>query len=130
MNFSEITNNENFKISLNCYHDLCIFAHWIQESLKWASTQTHYHKLDEWCNPYWNEIGKNLNKYGFVNGIGCNCTNYDCRLWWLIYGYDSVHDPNLITNVERHHASASECAKAALMRIEQLCEYFQKHQFD
>lgn len=130
MKFTEITNDENFKISLNCYHDLCMFAHWIQNSLEWASPGTHYYKLDEWIIPYWNEIDKNLNKYGFVNGVGCKCTNYDCKLWWLIFGYNPVHDSNLITKVERHHASALERAKAGLMTIEELCEYFQKHQFD
>jgi hypothetical protein len=128
--FEKIVNNNDFKISLNCYHDLCLFAQWIHESLTSASPITHYHKLNIWLDEYWGKTYKNLHKYGFVNGVGCSCENYDCKLWWEISGFDPIHSPHLKTNVARHHASALERANAVLIEIEQLCEHFQNKQFE
>jgi hypothetical protein len=128
--FEEIVNNNDFRISLNCYHDLCLFAQWIQESSTSASPITHYHKLNIWLDEYWGKTYKNLHKYGFVNGVGCSCENYDCKLWREISGFDPVDSSHLKTNVARHHASALERANAALIEIEQLCEYFQNKQFE
>jgi len=109
-------------ITLNCYHDLCIFHQWLQEASKWASMDTHYQELDEWWKPYNKCIGNNLDKYGFVNGVGA--PNDDAKLWWLIYGSDPVDSPNLKTKVARHHASAWERNEVMILEIGYLCDQF------
>lgn len=112
----------NLNITLNCYHDLCLFHQWLQEASNWASKDTHYQQLEEWWKPYNQCIHDNLNKYGFVNGVGA--PNDDAKLWWLIYQVDPTWSPNLKTQVSRHHASAHERNEVMVVEIGYLCEHF------
>lgn len=110
-------------ITLNCYHDLCHFHQWLQEASNWASKNTHYQQLDDWWQPYNQIIHNNLDKYGFVNGVGA--PNDDAKIWWLIYGSDPCWSPNLKTPVSNHHASAHERNEVMILEISYLCDYFQ-----
>lgn len=110
-------------ISLNCYHDLANFAQWLQDASVWASKQTHYQDLDIWFNTVNRIIQANLDKYGFINGVGP--TNNDSKLWWCIYALDPTSSPNLQTSVASHHASAWERNQVLIMEIEYLIDCFE-----
>lgn len=118
----QITDCLDLDITLNCYHDLCLFHQWLQEASEWASMDTHYQELDEWWKPYHQIIDVNLKKYGFINGVGA--PNDDAKLWWNICGSDPAWSPNLITQVANHHSSAWSRNEVMILEIGYLCDQF------
>lgn len=114
-------------ISLNCYHDLHMFALWLDYARDWASKETHYQNLDQWFKNINQCIHNNLNKYGFINGKGP--TNNDSKLWWTIYQIDPTTSPNLKTTVENHHSSAFERNEVMIIEIEKIIKNFENKIF-
>jgi hypothetical protein len=109
-------------ISLRCYHDICMYALWLYAAKEWASMDTHYHELDKWTKSSNDIIRDNLYKYGFINGQGS--TNNDSEFWWKIYQLDPTLSPNIVSNVQKHHASAWERNNCLWLEIEYLIQHF------
>jgi hypothetical protein len=103
-------------VSDDAYNDLNGFISIIESQIDVASKQTHYHKLNDWCDTIYGFVHAMLKKHKFVNG-GKN-QNPDARFWWGIYGVvSSIHlSPHLKTQVALHHSSAWERNEA--LRIE------------
>jgi len=110
-------------ISVKCKHQLFDLLVWLEDSLSWASKETHYQNLEVWWKAYNDKIRTYLNINGFKNGDKEYNDNLpDVRFWWTIYGYD----PTLSPDVATHHASAFERATTALLDLNHLYEQITK----
>jgi hypothetical protein len=114
-------------ISIRCKHQLFDFLIWLEDSLLWASKETHYQDLDVWVKGCDQKISNYLKDNGFINGDrDHNDKLPDVRFWWTIYGYDPTNSPNLKTSVRPHHASAFERASATLSDLNHVFEQLTK----
>lgn len=86
-----------------------------------ASKGTHYHKLDEWSKPVYQQIHQFLHKHGFINGGAARNLSQPplADMWWSVYSMMSsiIHSPYLKTEVADHHASAYERNEALIEEI-------------
>lgn len=90
-----------------------------------ASKRTHYHKLNEFSDPVYNSIRKQLYATGFVNGNPeANRDNAEMQIIWFLYGEMGSISYRIpfedLNGVAAHHASAYDRKKAFLRIIEEL----------
>ena len=111
------------------FTQLEVFYNLLKESSLKASKNTHYDRLNEWSDPIYEFIRKEMYTSGFINGnVEKTKEKPAAEFWWIIYQLISgIHySPFLKTTVSNHHASAFERNEALLNEIEYVLNNFKK----
>lgn len=113
-------------VNLNEYHlkKLRDFYTLVVNLRMYASTKTHYDRLDEWSKPIYDFIHTMLDISEFANGHPEKNTSSECIFWFTIYKLMSsiIYSPNLKTEVANHHSSAYERNEALIKELEYIME--------